>query len=641
MTVFLRTLSLALFLLRPPAVPAQDALAPSAPRVEPHARIVRKSVVFREGEAGYASFRIPVVLRSEKGTLLAFAEGRRAGRSDTGDIDLVLKRSFDEGRSWGPLQLVHDAGEDTIGNPCVAQDPRTKTLVLLACRNAGEDRESRILAGKSGTGRTVWVLRSRDDGASWSAPEDITASVKKDGWTWYATGPAPGIHLRRSPRPGRLVFPANHARIGERSHRSHLILSDDGGQTFRLGAIAPRPLVNEAAVAELPDGRLVLNMRNYDRTQPVRQVATSDDAGETLRDQRHEPTLPEPRCQAALLAPPPGTCRSPLLFSNPAHPKERRRLTVKHAREEGYEETVVLHEGPAAYSTLTPVRNALFGCFYECGESSPYERLEFCTFRLGGRLALEPRGRVGVIGASVSAGFSDPRRLWRNLTRPLATAMRPGWPEEEFSVEDVSTSSMYRNPRRYGPRQLARLPEDVDLVVALDYPFWFGYGYARDLATRKRLQADGLRTLEALSCPVLVGDYPDMRGADEIMLPPRLIPSSDQLVVLNDRLRRWVEEREDRLLFPLSSHVAHVRKEGYVIPWRGRRIRLESEQLLQSDRLHATRYGIATLAWRLHALLREELPLDHPARPAPATFEDFAQQMALRAALERKARALR
>ncbi len=148
--------------------------------------------------------------RHADGTLLAFAEARRTGAADSGDIDLVLKRSRDGGATWSPLQVVGDNGPNTFGNPCPVLDAADGVMWLLAVQNLATDCEKDIIAGTSKGSQTVWVLKSTDEGTTWSAPVEITASVKPAGWTWYATGPGVGIQTR----DGRLVIPANQRGSG-------------------------------------------------------------------------------------------------------------------------------------------------------------------------------------------------------------------------------------------------------------------------------------------------------------------------------------------------------------------------------------------------------------------------------------------
>src|ERR1700754_3371389 len=128
------------------ALPA-GVLAAQAP-AQAAADPVRQTVVFESGTEGYDTFRIPAIVRSEAGTLLAFAEGRVGGGGDTGDIDLVLRRSHDNGRSWGPLQVIGDNGLNVFGNPTPVVDPATGDIVLLSTHNAGDASEAAIMRGE-------------------------------------------------------------------------------------------------------------------------------------------------------------------------------------------------------------------------------------------------------------------------------------------------------------------------------------------------------------------------------------------------------------------------------------------------------------------------------------------------------------
>src|SRR5262249_31475851 len=117
---------------------------------------VEQQAVFTAGEGGYHSYRIPALVVTAKGTLLAFCEGRKKGRGDSGDIDLLLRRSTDGGRTWGKAQVVWDDGDNTCGNPCPVVDGKTGTVWLLMTHNLGGDTEARILDGTRKGTRTVW-----------------------------------------------------------------------------------------------------------------------------------------------------------------------------------------------------------------------------------------------------------------------------------------------------------------------------------------------------------------------------------------------------------------------------------------------------------------------------------------------------
>lgn len=186
-----------------------------------------QQALFTAGQGGYHTYRIPSLITTGKGTLLAFCEGRKGGRGDAGNIDLLLRRSTDGGKTWGQTQVVWDDAGHTCGNPCPVIDRRSGTIWLLLTHNRGEDHESAIVAGRSKGSRTVWVSHSRDDGLTWAKPIEITRDVKKPDWTWYATGPGVGIQLRS----GRLLIPCDSksdggktrvARHLQRRRRRHL-----------------------------------------------------------------------------------------------------------------------------------------------------------------------------------------------------------------------------------------------------------------------------------------------------------------------------------------------------------------------------------------------------------------------------------
>ncbi len=344
------------------------------------ARLPRQTDVFVSGCDGYHTYRIPSVIVTAKGTVLAFCEGRKTGRGDSGDIDLLLKRSEDGGRTFSEPQIVWDDEGNTCGNPCPVVDCKTGTIWLLMTHNLGSDREPQIVARKSQGTRTVWVSRSDDDGRTWSKPKEITAEVKRPEWSWYATGPGAGIQTR----DGRLVVPCDHIADGG-EWASHVIYSDDGGKSWKLGGSAP-PKTNECEVVELADGRLMLNMRNYDRRHKCRAVATSDDGGLTWSEVAYDEALVEPVCQASIRRHclPDGTKPGRILFSNPGETDQRKELTVRLSEDEGktWPRGRVLWPGPAAYSCLAVLPDGTVLCLYERGLRQPYERITLARIAL-------------------------------------------------------------------------------------------------------------------------------------------------------------------------------------------------------------------------------------------------------------------
>jgi sialidase-1 len=338
---------------------------------------LKQTHVFVAGERGYHTYRIPSLYVTPNGTLVAFCEGRKHARSDTGDIDLVLKRSFDNGATWEAMQVIADGGPNTVGNPCPVVDRDTGTIWLPLTRNLGEDKESQIMARTSKGTREVLIMKSTDDGATWSEPVEITETTKSPDWTWYATGPGCGIQLAS----GRLLIPCDHAVAVSKMYRSHVIYSDDNGESWQLGGVVGDK-VNECQVVELQDGSLLINMRSYHQ-EDCRAIATSKDGGLTWSQVTLDQTLMEPVCQASLLrfTDERTYTKNRLLFSNPAS-TTRINLTVRLSYDEGKSWPVskALYEGPSAYSALAVLPDMTIGCLYERGSKTPYETITFSRF---------------------------------------------------------------------------------------------------------------------------------------------------------------------------------------------------------------------------------------------------------------------
>ncbi|MGV4987679.1 sialidase family protein [Streptomyces sp. NRAIS4] len=398
MTPKSRTLLTALALLTsltarlPAATPAQA----SATTGHVHARCAA-SLPYISGEGGYATYRIPALVRTPHGTVLAFAEGRRDSAADTGDIDVVLRRSTDGGCTWGPMAVVSAGDGDTRGNPAPVVDPRTGAVVLVTCGNSGKVTETQIMRGEvpAELGRRVFVQRSRDDGRRFTPPVDITAQVKRPGWNWYATGPGHAVALTRGPHAGRLLVPANHSAAtptgSSKYYGGHALYSDDGGRTWHLGFAQTTHdgvlNTNETTAAQLPDGRLYFNARDQYGTAPGNRLDTySSDGGTTLdRPYAVQPTLNDvPVVQGSVLQL--GGPGAPLLFSGPSVPTARRTLALWSSTDSGHTFTrlLTLPDRPAAYSDLVQLGHDTIGVLYETGATRNYDMLEFRRLTLRG-----------------------------------------------------------------------------------------------------------------------------------------------------------------------------------------------------------------------------------------------------------------
>lgn len=353
--------------------------------VQSRADAINQDVLWESGTHGYHTYRIPAVVVTPHGTVLAFCEGRKSSGSDAGDIDLLMRRSTDAGRTWSVRKLVRDDAGNTCGNPCPVVDAQTGTIWFLSTWNRGDDRESQIIAGSSIDTRRVFVMSSTDDGLTWSKPREITADVKKPDWTWYATGPGSGIQIRQGAHAGRLILACDHIEAKTKHYYSHIVYSDDDGKTWKLGGSTPNHQVNECEVVELADGRVMLNMRNYDRSQKKRQRAFSSDGGITWENQGFDDTLVEPTCQASIerFSWPGQNRENVVLFSNPAS-ATRDHMTVRASFDDGRTWPVkrLLHAGPSAYSDLAVLADGTALCLYERGKKQPYEQIVLARFRL-------------------------------------------------------------------------------------------------------------------------------------------------------------------------------------------------------------------------------------------------------------------
>lgn len=336
--------------------------------------------LFEGGAGGYDTYRIPSLLVTKRGSILAFCEGRRNSSGDAGDIDLLLRRSTDGGRTWSSPQVVWDDARSTCGNPCPVVDSKTGAIWLLTTWNRGDDHEPQIIAQTSRDTRRVFVLNSRDEGRTWSEPKEITPDVKQSNWTWYATGPGAGIQLEKGPRRGRLVIPCDHIEAGTGRYYSHVIYSDDGGKNWRLGGRTQKHQVNECEVVEREDGSLMLNMRSYDPSKKARQTAISRDGGATWEDQKIREELTDPICQASFrrLLWRTGSKPGVLLFSNAASTK-REKMTLRASFDDGetWPLSRLVTPNPSAYSCLAALPQGRIGLLYETGAKNPYESIVF------------------------------------------------------------------------------------------------------------------------------------------------------------------------------------------------------------------------------------------------------------------------
>jgi len=351
--------------------------------------VLTKTNIFEAGVDGYKLYRIPGIVATSRGTLLAYCEARKSDKGDWGHIDIVLRRSSDGGATWEPMRKIvtppKDAqrnpaavkqklgkpGEITANNPVAIVDHKTGAVHFLFCIEYGR----------------CYTMRSEDDGKTFSDAVDITPTFDKFrsdyNWQVLATGPGHGIQLSS----GRLIVPVWLSDgSGGHAHRPScvsVIYSDDHGKTWERGDIVvspPEPVnPSETVPVELVDGRLMLNFR-HESPNRLRGVVTSKDGISGWSKPRYDPQLPEPICMASIvrLSKEP---RSRILFANPNNPKDRarRNLTVRLSYDEGqsWAFSKAIEPGPSGYSDLAAGPDGAIYCFYERGASDNQYQTRF------------------------------------------------------------------------------------------------------------------------------------------------------------------------------------------------------------------------------------------------------------------------
>jgi sialidase-1 len=315
------------------------------------------SVLLRAEDAGYCTFRIPALAVTPAGTVLAFAEARRHTGADDDEIHLVLRRSLDGGQSWLPLQVLFQDGGRSVNQPTPVVDRRTGAVLLLFCKD----------------NRQVFTSWSRDEGCSWSAPAEITASVVDPGWAYVGCGPGHGLQLST----GRLLVSAWGdltpgafcvRRDGDIVQFSYAFYSDDDGASWRRGNRLEEDLSDECMAVETADGAVYLDMRSR-QGRRCRAHAWSWDGGHSWSAVQFDEGLPEPSCQGSIVRVRAPRAGEPglVLMAHPADRQRRQQLTLLLSRDEcvTWQAARVLCPGYAGYSDLAVTAGGSILCLYE------------------------------------------------------------------------------------------------------------------------------------------------------------------------------------------------------------------------------------------------------------------------------------
>jgi sialidase-1 len=349
--------------------------------------------VFISGTEGHKSYRIPAIVSIPNGDLLAFAEGRVHGSGDFGDINIVLKRSSDKGKTWSVLQTIVDAETLQAGNPAPVvdvTDPLYPDGRLFLFYNTGNNHEGEV---RKGNGlREVWYKTSTDGGITWSEGMNITTQVHRpkqpqvnpaynfpEDWRSYANTPGHAMQFKYGNYKGRIYVAANHSAGNPLPRyadgRAFGFYSDDHGKTFHLSDDVNVQGSNEATAAELSNGKLMINARNQLGNIKARIIAISNDGGQKWDTTYFDNNLPDPVCEGTILTLGIKKNKSILAFCNAADTLQRNNLTLRISYDEGksWKKNILIDKSSSAdkskdysaYSDIVELSRSRIGVLYE------------------------------------------------------------------------------------------------------------------------------------------------------------------------------------------------------------------------------------------------------------------------------------
>lgn len=362
------------------------------------------SLVFKGGTEGHKIYRIPTIISLPNQELWAFAEGRVNGSDDYGDVNLVLKRSSDSGKTWSPLEVLVDYDSLQAGNPSPVLDrfdPNYPEGVVYLFYNTGNNHEYDIRMGRGV--REVWMMKSYDFGKTWEEPQNITLQTHKpnnpefnpnynfpEDWRHYANTPGHAFQFQSGQFKGRIFVAANHSKgdpqDGFSEYQAHGFFTDDHGKSFEISESVNIPGSNESIAAELPDDRMIMSIRNQKGDIRQRILAYSSDGGSTWDEAYFEEQLPDPVCQGSIISTTDLNGAFTLIHSNNADPSHRNNLSIKFSFDLGktWAKSILIDgiENPGnsaytGYSDLVEIEKNQVGIIYE---KNNYTEIIFKSF---------------------------------------------------------------------------------------------------------------------------------------------------------------------------------------------------------------------------------------------------------------------
>jgi sialidase-1 len=364
-----------------------------------------KVPVFISGTEGHKTYRIPAIINLPNGNLLAFCEGRVKGSGDFGDINIVMKKSFNGGATWSPLQTIVDADSLQAGNPAPVldlTDPAYPKGRIFLFYNTGNNHEGEVRKGKGI--REVCYKTSVDGGVIWSGAVNITLQVHQPmqplfnpaynftaDWRSYANTPGHAIQFTKGKYTGRIFIAANHSSGNPQKqfmdYAAHGFYTDDHGKTFHLSETVNLPGSNESMAAQLSKDKMIMNSRNQKGDVRARIISLSNDGGTTWSKTYFDTVLIDPVNQGSILAIGSKNGKTIIAFCNTADTKNRDHLTLRISFDEGLSwKKNILIEADAtetnndftAYSDLVSLNTRKIGVLYE---RNNYREIVFTIIR--------------------------------------------------------------------------------------------------------------------------------------------------------------------------------------------------------------------------------------------------------------------
>ena len=339
-----------------PGVPEEDSI------------VYYEQCLYRPGDFGSTNWRIPAICCLNDGTLLAVCDKRKYNESDLPeDIDIVVRRSTDNGRTWSePLTIAEGTGrKQGFGDAALVECENGDVVCVFVGGNG-------LFASSQADPIRSYVCRSSDKGLSWSEPEDITFQLWGDQATrpmcrnYRASffGSGNGLRLTRGEHAGRIMFAAAMVRKNSNVADNFVVYSDDNGMTWKVSQRAYEG-GDEAKLMELVDGRVLISVRQTG----ARGYNYSSNGGLAWGTQGRWECMKSNACNGDMLrlaATDRGDSCNILLHSIP-NSMERRDVSIFVSYDEGltWQDPVLLFDGPSVYSSMTLLKNGSVGVLLE------------------------------------------------------------------------------------------------------------------------------------------------------------------------------------------------------------------------------------------------------------------------------------